>query len=211
MTDVQESGDEVSLLALGTILLRNRWRVVRWMGIGIAIAVLISFTRPVLYQASASFVPQGTDVSRSGLASLAGQLGVSLPASNQSLSPEFYVKLLESRVLLLSIVRDTFVVEELGGRGVSFLDLFDIPKGKESEGVREGKGLKLLQRVVTASMVKTTGVVSLSVRTKWRSVSLAIATALVDGVNDYNQRTRQGQAAAERKFVEGRLTVAAND
>ena len=28
------------------------------------------------------------------------------------------------------------------------------------------------------------------------------------GVDDFNQRTRQGQAAVERKFVEGRLTVA---
>ena len=211
MPELQESGDEVSLLALGTILLRNRWRLVRWIGIGAAAAALISFTKPVRFKASASFVPQGNDVSRSGLATLAGQLGMSLPVSNQSLSPEFYTTLLQSRVLLIPIARDTFVVQEFGGTRVSFLDLFGIPKGTRSEAEREMEGLKLLKRLVTASMVKTTGVVSLSVQSKWRSVSLAIATALIDGVNDYNQRTRQGQAAAERRFVEGRLIVAASD
>jgi uncharacterized protein involved in exopolysaccharide biosynthesis len=33
----------------------------------------------------------------------------------------------------------------------------------------------------------------------------------VNGVNAYNERTSQGQAAAERKFVEGRLAVAGAD
>lgn len=211
MAEFQDSGDEISLLAFGTILLRNRWRLLRWMGIGAAIAGLISFTKPVLYKASASFVSQGNDPSRSGLANLAGQLGMPLPATNQALSPELYAKLLQSRVLLLPIARDTFVVEELAGKRVSALDLLDVPKGKGAQAAREEQGLKRLQVMVTASVVKITGVVGLSVESKWRSVSLAIASALVEGVNDYNQRTRQGQAAAERRFVEGRLVVAASD
>lgn len=65
--------------------------------------------------------------------------------------------------------------------------------------------------MVTVWTVKTTGVVAFSVATKWRSVSLEIATALINGVKDYNQRTRQEQAAAERKFVEGRLALAASE
>jgi uncharacterized protein involved in exopolysaccharide biosynthesis len=60
-------------------------------------------------------------------------------------------------------------------------------------------------------VTKATGVVELSVATEWPSVSPALATALLNGVNDYNQRTRQGQAAAERKFVEERLAVASAD
>lgn len=210
MAEFQES-DEVSLLALGTILLRNRWRLLRWIGLGAGIAALVSFTRPALYEASASFVPQGIDAKASGLANLAGQLGVAMPATNQSLSLEFYTKLLESRVLLLPVAKDTIVVPELGGKSVAVLDLFQIPRGKMPEAEREEKGLKQLRKMVTGSMVKTTGVVAFSVETKWRSVSLAIASALVDGINDYNQRTRQGQAAAERKFIEGRVAVAASD
>lgn len=197
--------DEISLLALGTLLLRNRWRIVRWMFIGGAISALLVFTRPVTYDASASFVPVGgSDQNRSGIANLAGQLGVSIPQTNQSLSPDFYSKLLESRVLLLPIARDTFAVQEMGGKRIPFLDLFEIPEGAR----REEQALKVLQKMLSVSMVKTTGVVNFSISTRWRSISVAIASALLDGVNEYNQRTRQGQAAAERKFVEGRLDLA---
>ncbi len=74
---------------------------------------------------------------------------------------------------------------------------------------REEQGVSLLVDIVTASVVKTTGVVELSVATQWPGVSLVIATALVNGVNEFNRRTRQGQEAAARKFVEQRLAIAA--
>src|SRR3954465_2381204 len=86
---------EISLFALGTTLLRNRWRIVRWMAVGGLVAAVFALFKPALYVASASFLPQGaTDPSRSGLASLAGQFGVTLPTANQSLSPEVYARLL---------------------------------------------------------------------------------------------------------------------
>jgi uncharacterized protein involved in exopolysaccharide biosynthesis len=197
---------EISLFALGTTFLRNRWRIARWALGGAAIATLLVAFRPAVYTASASFVPQGNDPGRSGLASLAGHFGVSLPTGAQSLSPDFYAKLLKSRVLLGQIARDTFVVQELGGRRMPFLDVFKIRGGLSKQ--REERGIALLRSIVTVSVTKATGVVELSVATRWPSVSLAIVTDLVNGVNDYNQRTRQSQAAAERKFVEGRLVVA---
>src|SRR5689334_9416812 len=191
--------NEISLFALGTALLRRRWRIVRWALLGAVLAGLLAFFKPALYLASASFVPQGNDPGRSGLASLAGQFGVSLPTSTQSLSPDFYAKLLKSRVLLAPIARDTFVVQESGGRRIPFLDLFKIAGGTAAQ--REERGITLLKAIVGVSVVKSTGVVELSAATRWPSVSLAIVTSLIDGVNDYNQRTRQSQAAAERKFV----------
>ena len=200
---------EISMLALGTSLLRHRWRVIRWSAACALVAGIVAFTRPAVYTATASFVPQGNDVSRSGLANLAGQLGMALPPSNQSLSPEFYAKLLESRVLLLPIVSDTIAVHEIGKR-VPVLELLGVDKSMGFARAQEA-GLKALQKVVTSSVTKTTGVVAVTVASKWPSVSLAITTALIDGVNNFNQRTRQGQAAAERRFVEGRLAVAASD
>jgi uncharacterized protein involved in exopolysaccharide biosynthesis len=197
---------EISLFALGTTLLRNRWRIARWAMVGAAVAALLGFSKPAIYLASASFVPQGNDPGRSGLASLAGQFGVSLPAGTQSLSPDFYAKLLKSRVLLAPIARDTFAVQEMGQRRVPFLDLFKISDGSPKQ--REERGMMLLKSMVVVSVVKSSGVVELAVATRWPSVSLAIVTSLVIGVNEYNQRTRQSQAAAERKFVEGRVAVA---
>jgi uncharacterized protein involved in exopolysaccharide biosynthesis len=71
--------EEVSLLALGTTPLRNRRRILRWMAVGAVAAAALAFWRPPLYLASASFVPQGQNyATRSGLAGLGGQLGVSI-------------------------------------------------------------------------------------------------------------------------------------
>lgn len=207
---VWQGGDEISLFALATTLLRNRWRVVRWMVIGAVLAALVVFTRPAAYRASASFVPQGqVDQSRSGLASLAGQFGVTIPTSNQSLSSDFYARLLKSRELLTRVVRDTLVVEEMGRKRVAFADMFDL-RGATAKG-REEQGVRLLAKIVSASVTKSTGVVDFSVATKWPSVSVSIAMSLIDGINEFNRRIRQEQAAAERKFVEGRLAVAAGD
>ena len=201
--------EDISLFGFGTILLRGRWRIARWMLVGGALAALAAFTRPALYVASSSFLPEGNDPGRSGLATLAGQFGVALPAANQSQSPDFYTRLLTSRVLLTPIVRDTFTVQEMGNRRIPFLTLFNISGGSEKS--REEEAVRQLSGLVKTSITKATGVVELSVATRWPSVSLAIATSLVNGVNEFNQKTRQGQAAAERKFVEGRLAVAGSD
>lgn len=204
-----KAGDEISVFAIGTTLLRNRWRILRWTAVGGSIAALIVFARPARYVASASFIPQGTDVARSGLANLADQLGVAIPTANQTLSPDFYRRLLKSRVLLGEIADDTLIVQEMGGKQIPFVDLFE-RKGK-TRRTRQEEGVKLLTRIVETSVDKPTGIVELTVATRWPSVSLAITNSLVSEVNEFNQATRQAQAAAERKFVEGRLAVARSD
>lgn len=202
--------EATSLFALGTTLLQQRRRILRWAAVGAVVAALLVAFKPSLYEASASFVPQSTsDGARSGLAELAGQFGVSLSTSNQSRSPDFYANILRSRVLLGQIARDTFLVREIGDRRISFLDLFKIDSVAVDR--REELGVKLLKELVTPTVNKTTGVVQVSVKTRWPSVSLDIVNQLVAGVNDYNQRTRQSQAAAERRFLEGRLARASTD
>lgn len=210
MPDVDSQRDELSMLALGTILLRRRWYIARYVLVGAAIALAWAWTRPRVYVASASFVPASAEASRSGLASIAGQFGVALPAANTSVSPEFYASLLVSRALLLPIARDTITAPEFNGARVPALDLL-VPANGGATPSREDEAVKVLRRIVGVSTTKATGVVALTVKTRWRSVSLAIATALIRGVNEYNQRTRQGQATAERKFVEGRLALASAD
>lgn len=200
------TGEDISLFVLGTAVLRGWKRVVRWAVAGAVIAALLTFLRAPTYRASASFAPQGSDATRGGLASIASRFGVSLPVADQSVSPEFYSSLLRSRVLLDPVARDTFTVAELGGRRVAFVDLFKL-RGR-SAASREDKALTLLKRMVVPSVTRATGVVDVSVETKWPSVSLRIVTQLIDGVNDFNARTRRGQAAMERKFVGDRLAEA---
>jgi uncharacterized protein involved in exopolysaccharide biosynthesis len=208
--DVRDGrAEEISILAIGAILLRNRWRITRWAVAGALIALAIVWNRPARYLASASFIPQGADPTRSGLASLAGQFGVSVSSGSPTLTPDFYLRLLTSREVLTNVAHDTLVVPELGGRRVALEDLLDVhggsPKAREEAAVQE------LTRRINASDSKSTGVVEFTVAMERPSVALAVARQLVDGVNEFNQRTRRDQAASERKFVEGRLAVATAD
>ena len=210
MSPVAARGDgDLSLFAVATVLLRHRWRVIRWT-VGCALIALAAvITKPPLFKATASFAPQGADASKSNLASLAGQFGVAIPSGGQQQSPEYYARLLKSRTLLSSVVRDTVPVAELGGRRVPLLELFEIKA--TDPALREDLGVEQLTKMIATSVSKPTGIVELTAQTKWRSVSLAIVTSLVDRVNDFNQRSRQSQAGAERKFVEGRLAMADSD
>jgi uncharacterized protein involved in exopolysaccharide biosynthesis len=200
---------DVSIFALGATLIKNRWRIMVWMLLGAAAAALTVLSRPRTYLASASFVSEGAETTRSNLASLAGQIGITVPTTSQTLSPDFYLSLLQSRVLLLTIARDTIEVAEMGGRRIPVLDLFQISPGPAER--REERGVRALQSVVAPSVAKATGVISVDVSTKWRSVSLAIVTRLLEGVNDYNEQTRQGRAISERKFVEATLVQATRE
>jgi uncharacterized protein involved in exopolysaccharide biosynthesis len=204
-----EYSPDVSLFTVGTTLLRNRWRIVRWGIGGAVIAAAFAAMKPALFSASASFTPQRNDANVSGLASLAGQFGVSLPGGDQSQSPEFYAALLHSRVLLRPIVHDTFTLREDGGRRGTLLDLLGV--GGPSESAREDRGIIELQKLSTASPAKATGIITVQAATKWPSLSLAIVQAMLRGVNDFNQTTRQSQAAAELRFVESQLGIASKD
>jgi ElaB/YqjD/DUF883 family membrane-anchored ribosome-binding protein len=209
MTNVVPVAGVLSLYTIGADLIRRRRRILLLMVLGGAIAVATVLTAPNVYVAGASFAPQSSsDAGRSGLASLAGQLGVSVPSSNQAQSPDFFARLVTSRAVLAPIRLDTFTVEEEGGRRATFDQLFKI---EGSPAIREQNGITILKGIVSPSVVKVTGVVEVVVTTRWRSVSLAIAHDVVDGVNAFNERTRQGQASSERKFVEGRLAVAGTE
>ncbi|HJQ10038.1 MAG TPA: hypothetical protein VJ840_03330 [Gemmatimonadaceae bacterium] len=208
-TSTERYEEDSSFFALGASLLRSRWRIVRFVIAGMVVATLALWLSAPSYTATASFIPQGNDASKSGLATLAGQFGVSIPAGDQSLSPDFYSQLVRSRVLLERIARDTLVVAEKGGRRMLLADLLGI--SDKSARRREERVVGRLQEIVGASVAASTGLVNVRATTRWPSVSLAIVNGLVLGVNSFDQTTRQSQATAERRFVEERLAVARSE
>jgi uncharacterized protein involved in exopolysaccharide biosynthesis len=176
------------------------------MLIGGVLAVLPSIGEPPRYVATASFIPQGAEQGRSGLSALAGQFGISVPSANLSQSPQFYADLLTARVILAPMARDTLTVPEVRPQPIYFPDLLEIPPGPID---RRAETARLsLVRFIDKKVSVTTGSVTVSVSTPWRSASLEIAARLLDRVNEFNLHTRQSQAAAERRFVEGRLSEA---
>jgi uncharacterized protein involved in exopolysaccharide biosynthesis len=202
--DVPE--EDVTLFGLANVLLRHRRLIGGAMVIGAILGVASKLFSPSVYVASTSFMPQGTDVQRTGIAALAGQLGIGLPSAGGAQSPKFYVDLFSSHEFLAPIARDTFTVIEESGKRETLGELYDVRE--RSPLVREEIIVALLSSLLSATTDAKTGIVSVSVTTKWPSISLAIAQRLVSRVNDYNLHVRQSQAGEERRFLSERLAVA---
>ena len=197
--------DRIAFFALGTAILRHRHTIVNW-----TVVVAVIFVVPVLfkqreYAASASFLPQGGDSRQTGLASLAGQFGVTLPGANQAQSADFYASLLKSRDQLRLIARDTFEVAEMQGRRIPLMELLTLQP--RSPIAREEEAILLLGEMIGVSVAKPQGIVELTAVTRWPSVSYAIADAMVRNVDNFNRKTRQSQASSERRFLEQRIAL----
>lgn len=193
--------DEVSLLVLGSVLLRWRRTIVAMGLLGGIIGLTLGLTSPRMYKSEATFIPE-TEGSISGFSSAASQFGIMIPRSGGGWRAPMYVELARSRAVLEPIAFDTLTVAEKGGQRVSVMNLLGIDE--PSPAARTNKAVRALMNIVEAKEQKALGAVKVTVTTEWPSVSLAIAELLVQGVNDFNVTTRKSQVAAERQFVEAR-------
>ncbi|HTR79314.1 MAG TPA: hypothetical protein VMH39_14440 [Gemmatimonadaceae bacterium] len=203
----QRGEERVSLLWIAGVLLRDR-RFLYWgTGAGIAVSLLVVSLNHAIYSTTFTFLPQTTqDPNRAGLASLAGQFGLNLGALGGTQSPpQFYADLLSTREVLGPIAADTFAVGPDSTSRVPLATFLGIKPEKPSI-VADKTLAELRKKVVSTSVAtRTTGVVSVTVRTRSPYVSLAIAERLLAGMNHFNISTRQSQARQERLFTEGRL------
>lgn len=177
------------------------------------LVLTLALVEPRHYTAVASFTPQtGQSMPPSGLASLAGQFGVSIPGDEPAQSPQFYADLLTSREILDALADDTFSIADTLGfspRGRIRAPLADI-QGIDSEEtaprVRRQKVIEWLQDdAISVSTDRETTVVQLSVSTSWPDLSQQVSVRLLDLVNQFNLKTRQSKAASERRFIERRM------
>src|SRR5262245_50655786 len=149
--------EEISLFAVATAVLRGWKRIAGWsLAFGL-LAFGLVIGRPKLYPAELSFLPPGSDPARTGLASLAGPFGLATPMLTPAQQPDFYLLLLQSREMLVPILRETLVVPELSQRRATLLDLLKIPKVDSAQRVE--RGLTALRSMIASSIVKNAGVV----------------------------------------------------
>lgn len=205
---VPGGGEEISVFILAAALLRGRRLVWKLTLVGALGALVLALLKPRTYTTSFSFVPQAASESASsGLASLAGQFGVSIGAGGASAqSPQFYVDLIRTRSVLGPIARDS--VSPAEGRRVPVSEFLGVRA--TDEALLLEKTLRVLRgSVISASAAtRTTGVISVSVTTESPLASFEIAQRLLNGVNAFNLVTRQSQAKEERVFTEARLQEA---
>jgi uncharacterized protein involved in exopolysaccharide biosynthesis len=200
-------GEELSLLALGSVILRWRRIIVGMAVAGMLIGAARGMLSPRLFVSSARFLPQGAENQQSELAAAASRFGIRVPSTGGSWTPAMYVELLRSPTLLEPILGDTIVVAELHNKRVTVLDLLEIRTGSRTR--RLDLGVRKLAGMITAEEVRSISAVRVSAETPWPSVSLLIVERLVLGVNQFNLQTRKSQASAERQFVEARAVDAA--
>lgn len=180
---------------------------------GLAVSAIVAWRRPKLYVSQTAFVVQGTDAGRSGLAGLAGQFGINLPTGGQGQSPEFYLRLLSSQSFLEPILRDSFTVSEAANQRRPLLEWLEESSDESATDpqTRVQTGLVRFSNTITSSVNKPVGLVEITVRTEYATLSQQVAQSLLSGVEEFNRRTRQGQASAERKFAEARMEVVSGE
>jgi uncharacterized protein involved in exopolysaccharide biosynthesis len=201
---------EVSTPWILGILLRERRFILAFIGVGIFFGTALALLRPTTYTSTFSFLPQAPqDPSRAGLASLAGQFGISLAAlGGPAQPPQFYADLLSTREVLGPIAIDSVPIGPDTTTRVPLATLLDV--GGHDPAIILEKSLRVLRKDVISSTVaiRNTGMVTVSVRTESPYASLAIARRLLEGLHHFNLITRQSQAREERRFTEGRLAEA---
>jgi uncharacterized protein involved in exopolysaccharide biosynthesis len=199
----------VSVPWIVAVLLRGRRLILALAVLGFVVSMIVAIFRMTYYTVTFSFVPQtAQDQSRSnGLASLAGQFGINLGAvGGQGPSAQLYGDLLSTREILGAVAQDTVV--DASGAHVP-LSLFLHAKG-ENAAVRTENTVRILRdRVVGSSVAtRTSGIISVTVRTQSPQASLTIADRLLAALNEFNVDKRRSQATEERRFTEGRLAAA---
>lgn len=222
MTDVTETenstswkDEPMSALSLLAAVLRRRMLVILVTGI-VALGVMAhGLLSGRTWTANASFLPQAPEAA-STLSSIAGQFGFNVGAGDPGQTPEFYADLIRSREILSEIVLDTFEVDDTLGmfrRGIvrtTLPRLLDI-SGASEEAEKYAAAAWLSKHAVSASVDYETGLVRFSVTTAWPGLSEQIGSKILAHVQRFNLERRQSQAAAERRFIEGRVAEAQDD
>lgn len=198
---------DLSLFGTMAVLLRHRRLVFGLPLLGLAVAVAFVVWQGRSYTSTTAFLPQTKQSSRSGLSGLASQFGLVLPTTDIGESSSFYVELLQSRSLRSDVASTTFAFESRGERYRGTLSELFAVSGRTAE-LRHESAIKELGEAMLVTKGRETAVVHLSITTEYAPLSQLIARRMLELVNQYNLQRRQSQAAAESRFISGRLAQA---
>jgi uncharacterized protein involved in exopolysaccharide biosynthesis len=198
--------EEMTVFDLLNIILQHR-RLFVLLPLTLAVtAAIYSLLQPRTWTADTAFMPQSTD-GRSALSGMAAQFGIQVGANDPGSSPAFYEQLVTSRSVLQSLVDSTYAVVRSGESvRADLTGFFAVKPGRQAW--RREVAAQRLRGALSVSTSAQTGIVRLSVTTPYPELSQQIASGILAAANEFNLEKRQMQAAAERRFVEARLTDA---
>jgi uncharacterized protein involved in exopolysaccharide biosynthesis len=126
---------------------------------------------------------------------------------------DFYVELTRSPELLRGLAAHRFLVQAHPDdpdtlRGT----LYDLLRIRGStRTTREQAAVNGLRRLVVARPERRTGMVVVETRAPWPGLAEAMNSVLLEQISEFNLRRRQSRAAAERRFIEGRVQQAGTE
>lgn len=185
------------------VMLRHRRLTFGLPVLGLLAFTVLGLLRQRTYTATASFMPQTSQMPASQFSGVAAQFGLALPGGESGQSPAFYAELVKSREILRQVA-DTRYRFPAGPDTVSgtLIELYGI-KGRTEEWRRDA-ALRRARRMIAARPDPKTGVVSVTVTARWPALAEDMARRVLTLVNQFNLERRQSQASAERRFVEAR-------
>ncbi|HEY1952404.1 MAG TPA: Wzz/FepE/Etk N-terminal domain-containing protein [Gemmatimonadaceae bacterium] len=201
---------DVSVIAFVSILLRSRRLILACAILFGLVVAAVTALLPPKYTSTASFTAQA-DRPQSGIAGMAAQFGVSLPGTEMSQSPAFYVDLVTSHTILGAIMDSSYTAEgsERTGKRVSLAAALGV--NEPDSALRRDETIRQLRKRISTGFSQRTGVVFVSTTTKSPVLAKQITSNIVSELDKYNLQTRQSQAASERRFTERRLAEVKQD
>ena len=208
-----DHGEELSLFRLLVPLLRQ-WQIIAGWTVGCAtVATLGTIFLRATYSASASFTSEGNSsgLSLSGsLSGLASQLGVPIGVAGNSLSPDFYVALLNGRAIARELLATHFLpsgertTDSTAGRRL--IDLWEVHGSSEAD--RWNNGIERLHDQLTTTIDRKAAIITVSMVDASPVRAAAVANTAVELLNRYNIEQLQSKSRHQRQFVEDRLEEA---
>ena len=215
----------LTLLQLCNDVLRRFWTVAATVVLCAFAAAVVALVRPRTYTSSASFIGEVRPPMEEGLASagssgasttrdsrgggsrlarlLAGGNALRLPgsAATQPLDASFYYTTIRSPEVLRAVAASRFTIATPAGpRTVTPADVFRVAAGPAD--IRAEEAAERLGRALTVAYEERSGVLTLSVRSPHPGFSRAVATRLLDLLQERNRTMSDRRAEAQVAFLE---------
>lgn len=185
--------------------------LIRWRRLIIGLTILAGavslpwLLRPT-YTSDVTFRPLGSrNLSRSLSQIALSSFGFNLSATERS-NLEFYREVMTSRDVLMSLVLDTYELED--GTTVTLPDLMEVIPDEPNQEVRRLRTINKLQDAIDITIYPLAPLVDLSVTTRWPEISYQIATALLEAADYFNMERQQEYSSLEAEFLVSRVDSA---
>ena len=206
-TPLQEQPDRFTVFWILAVLLRHRRMLLIVPAVTLAIALPVLLILGRTYRADSTFKPQVSEGTTSQLSGLAAQFGFPLPGASLGDPVKYYSEIAMSREISEQVINSRYRVHTGDAPGDTlvgtYIDLYKIRKRTPQAQMRAA--LTKLRNQVIVTNNREAGLVYIRTLAKWPELATQMNRRIIDLLDEGNQGRRQSQAAAERRFVEGRV------